>query len=53
MSEQLELKITILENEVTLLKEKINEIIACLDENELSRKTSVDYLETEEEEKTG
>ena len=55
MTEELNAKIDLLETEVTDLKQKVNEIVACLEDNELSRKVSVDYLypeveATEEEE---
>lgn len=45
-------KIDLLESEVTALKQKVNEIVACLEDNELTRKVNVDYLypETEAEE---
>jgi len=39
-----------LESEVTALKQKVNEIVSCLEDNELSRKISVEYLYPEEEE---
>ncbi len=50
MTEELNAKIDLLETEVTDLKQKVNEIVACLEDNELSRKVSVDYLYPEEEE---
>ena len=49
MTEELNAKIDLLESEITTLKQKVNEIIACLEDNELSRKVSVDYLYPEEE----
>lgn len=45
-----------LESKVVILMNKVNELVACLEENNLSRKVSVDYIypETmaEEEKKT-
>jgi len=52
MEEELNAKIDLLESEVTALKQKVNEIVACLEDNELFRKVSVDYLYPEEEEDT-
>ncbi len=39
-----------LEAEVETLKEKLNEVISCLADNELTRKSIVDYIYPEEEE---
>ena len=49
MTDELNAKIELLESEVTALKQKVNEIVSCLEDNELSRKISVDYLYPEEE----
>ncbi len=50
MTEELNAKIDLLESEITALKQRVNEIVACLEDNELTRKVSVDYLYPEEEE---
>lgn len=52
MTEELTKKIELLENKVNILTEKMNEIIVCLDDNELSRKVTIDYIEAEEEAET-
>ena len=42
-------KIKALEEEIKLIKNKLNEIVACLSENNLNRKVEVEYLFEEEE----
>ena len=37
-----------LKEKIELLEEKVNEIILCLEENNLFRKIPIDYLEEEE-----
>ena len=49
MEEKLNAKIDLLESEITALKQKVNEIIACLEDNELTRKVNVNYLYPEED----
>jgi len=48
MTEDLENRIEALENGFNVLTQKINEIVGCLEDNELFRKVSVDYVYTEE-----
>ena len=48
MTEELNAKIDLLESEIEILKQKTNEVIACLEDNELSRKVSIEYLYPEE-----
>lgn len=43
-------KIEVLEEKVEILTEKLNEVISCLEDNELTRKLGVDYLYPEGEE---
>ncbi len=48
---ELEDRIKLLEDKNELLTTKINELVACLEENEISRKIPVEYIsdDTEEE----
>jgi hypothetical protein len=50
MTEELLKRLQSVEAEVETLKEKLNEVISCLADNELTRKSVVDYLYPEEEE---
>lgn len=47
MTEELNAKIEILEGKVELLTQKLNEVISCLEDNELSRKVTIDYIYNE------
>jgi len=48
MTEELEGKIEVLEERVESLTQKVNEVISCLEDNNLSRKVSVEYIYPEE-----
>lgn len=48
--EELRKNIELLESKVESLTQKINEVIACLEDNEIYRKVSVDYVYSGEEE---
>lgn len=50
MSEELKNKIEVLELQVETLTNKVNEVVSCLEDNELSRKVPVEYINTEAEE---
>lgn len=50
MTEELLKRLQSVEAEVETLKEKLNEVVSCLADNELTRKSVVDYLYPEEEE---
>lgn len=50
MTQELEDKIKLLEEKNESLTIKINEVVACLDENEILRKTSIEYIDDTEEE---
>ena len=43
-------RIKLLEEKIESLTTKLNEVISCLEENEIFRKTSVEYIMEEDEE---
>ena len=49
MTEELKNKIELLEEKVDLLTQKVNEVVSCLEDNELFRKTAIDYVYPEEQ----
>jgi len=60
MTDELKEKVEILEKAVESLTQKVNEVVKCLEDNEIYSKNSVDYLyldedneEEEEEEEKG
>ncbi len=49
MTEELKQKLETLENALNILIQKVNEVVSCLEDNNLSRKVSIDYIYSEEE----
>ena len=50
MTEELKNKVELLEVKVDSLTQKVNELVSCLEDNELYRKVSVDYIYPEKKE---
>lgn len=49
MTKELKESIELLEKKVELINQKVNELVLCLEDNELFRKVAVDYIYPDEE----